>query len=397
MLVTLLLMLSAALIGAGAALLLRDWLQKRRMAFVASEPARQPRSVEEAEITIARTVPVRLDGAGAPLQPVDHPSAVLPPLRATEAEAGARTERIVPPPAEGLEARSVPAARPAVHDRRRTWSQLLPRVDAAVVRANTRLADRSLALTARRLQLAGQPAAEHGATYPVAIAGRREAWLRIELDLDGHLSARATALALNGAAEPQREYRIAPGDASDADIDALLDDCLLPLAPPAAPAQPQPQFRLPEAEITTQRRSDAQDEAVPGDGVEARIASERAWRASEGTLTAALRATNRALGQVDTRLVELAKPQWDPGQQRHRLSLALVVSGGDAARVHIDRLAHEFEIAVTGNAAGAREIGRRRRLPVDGMTVQALAELIAGCVWPTVTRVRDKRPSAGSA
>jgi hypothetical protein len=37
------------------------------------------------------------------------------------------------------------------------------------------------------------------------------------------------------------------------------------------------------------------------------------------------------------------------------------------------------------------DLGRRRRIPIDGMTTHALAEIIASCAWPAIARFKDAR------
>ena len=48
------------------------------------------------------------------------------------------------------------------------------------------------------------------------------------------------------------------------------------------------------------------------------------------------------------------------------------------------------------DAVGVRDaqmigLGRRRRIPIEGMTIHSLAELIAGCAWPAIARFKDVR------
>ena len=278
MLVTLLLMVSAALIGAGAALLLRDWLQKARAPFVGDAPLSRTIRLapEEAQITIARTnaapreethaVEVDVPRPVSPAKPVLRVAA--PPAQPEEIE---RTERMLvrhdeisqatapepdpgpksgpdtgsdpasdpgsdPGPVPEPEPRTVPVTTPLVSDRADLWQHLLLALDGAVARANTRLAGREISVGLRRVPMAesGAPA-EQGATFPILVAGRREAWLRLERDSEGHIVARVTALASRGLAEPQPEQRQLPEGASDPDLDAMLDACLLPLAPRALP------------------------------------------------------------------------------------------------------------------------------------------------------------------
>jgi hypothetical protein len=59
--------------------------------------------------------------------------------------------------------------------------------------------------------------------------------------------------------------------------------------------------------------------------------------------------------------------------------------------MQIERLPHEVEVAVGVRDAQLMGLGRRRRIPIEGMTVHSLAELIGGCAWPVIARVRDMR------
>lgn len=418
MLVGFLLLLSGLLIGAGFALVLRDWVQKKRLSFLPRQPAQGRAAVaEEAEITIARTNSLRTEVDAAAPTSISQSSASddvvttafreLPSFeaRCVEPIAPAFAPRPPTKPAdvapmqieemetEGPVHQETEAALPTQVIRVTSWSSVRSRVLRALERAQARSSSEGLEIIT-----AGQPLdaeAEEdapGATFPIRLAGREAGRLSVELDLDGDLSARLTMPGEHAPAESQLYRRLAPDRQADADIDQLVAECLAPVLARAAAATTRPRVRV-AANI---ERSPLL--APPAAEPEAEAVSERAWLETAPTLSAALRAMNGAFAQVATRLIEIGKPQWDEVHLRHRQTLALVVEGEDAARVHVERLAHEFEISVASidsdGGAGGREIGRRRRVPTDGITVQALAELIAACVWPTIARIRGRSTSA---
>jgi hypothetical protein len=123
-------------------------------------------------------------------------------------------------------------------------------------------------------------------------------------------------------------------------------------------------------------------------------ASALAWRSVDSVVSAALRATNGALAQAGARLTPLAPAAWEAELRRHRMTLAVEVDGDDVARMHIERHPHEMEVAVGVREPHLIDLGRRRRVPVEGMTTHTLAELIASCAWPAIERCRDIRRPA---
>jgi hypothetical protein len=192
-------------------------------------------------------------------------------------------------------------------------------------------------------------------------------WLRLELTADGRFLATLKAhkdeqAEINGSAETATAT-LNPAHAGD-----VLSRCLEPAARYAARAA--------------------------GVVVDERQASERAWKTVEPLVLAALKATNGALAQAGARLVPLGAPGWTDEVKRHRMALSLEVGGGPAGRMHIERVAHDMEVAVGVGDQRLIELGRRRRIPVDNMTIHALAELIASCAWPTIAHLRETRPQA---
>jgi hypothetical protein len=73
------------------------------------------------------------------------------------------------------------------------------------------------------------------------------------------------------------------------------------------------------------------------------------------------------------------------------MTLAVEVDAAEVARMQIERLPHEMEVAVGVRDAQMMGLGRRRRLPMEGITIHSLAELMAGCAWPVIARFRDLR------
>jgi hypothetical protein len=106
-------------------------------------------------------------------------------------------------------------------------------------------------------------------------------------------------------------------------------------------------------------------------------------------IAAALSATNGALAQAGTRLIELAPAARKQDLHPHLMALSVEVHGAAVALMHIERLPHELEVAVGLPEPQLAGLNRRRRIPVNGMTVHALAELIASCAWPAIARFKD--------
>jgi hypothetical protein len=118
-------------------------------------------------------------------------------------------------------------------------------------------------------------------------------------------------------------------------------------------------------------------------------ASEAAWKAINPVIAAALQAANGALAQAGARFIPLGAPTWLADLRRHRLGIAVEVSNMEVARMHIERIAEEIEVAVGVPDARLSDLARRQRIPVKGLTTHALAELIAACTWPAIAHFRE--------
>ena len=348
------LIVSGVLIGAGISIIWRDARAKRRRAFVTKRDARaKPDPGAEAEITISYDP-----------QPA---AAQEPPLAATGAP---------PPPAPdvGEASQPQPAARrpepsrPGVHlPLEQEWSNLQPALAAGVDKINAVLAPVRLSVAPT-----GEPSWSYknrgyGAYRRLLLDGESVAWLRLELSPDGRLHTSIKAhkddrAEINAAADAPAKGLNAAG-ASD-----LLAQCVRLAASYAARQQPG-------------RDNDEE-------------ASEQAWKAIDGVVSAALKATNGALAQTGARLIPLAPAAWEAELRRYRMTLSVEVHGDDVARMHIERHLHEMEVAVGVREPQLIDLGRRRRVPVEGMTIHALAELIASCAWPAIERFRETRRPA---
>jgi hypothetical protein len=253
------------------------------------------------------------------------------------------------------------------HPLEQEWSTLQPAIGAAIDKINAVLAPVRLTVGST-----GEPSWSYknrgyGAYRRLLLGGESVAWLRLELSPDGRLNASVRAHKEDGAeinaAADGPVKGLTAARASD-----LLSRCLKPAATYAARQQPGP---------------DGDEEA-----------SKLAWKSVDAVVAAALKATNGALAQAGARLTPLAPAAWEAELRRHRMTLSVEVNGDDVARMHIERHPHEMEVAVGVREPHLIELGRRRRVPVEGMTTHALAELIASCAWPAIERSRETRRQA---
>jgi hypothetical protein len=246
------------------------------------------------------------------------------------------------------------AGRPSLAEQ---WAALEPILDAGVASVNALLAPEQLVLGASSAPDWSYKQRGYGAYRRLLLGRDSIAWLRLELTAEQKLHASLKAhrddrAGINATAERTVEG-FNPHRATE-----LLLECL----------------RLLAGDARQREKLDA-------------IPSEQAWKES-GVLGSALKATNGALAQAGARIVPLAHQESEPAR---RISLRVEVDGNDVARMHIERLNHEMEVAVGMREARLTDLARRRRLPLEGMTIHALAELIAGCAWPAIAHYRDVR------
>jgi len=347
------LIVSGALIGAGISIIWRDARARRRRAFISKRDARaSPHPEGEAEITIsydpqpttAQALPLAATAVSAPAAEVDEAS--LPPATASRPE----------------------PSRPGVHlPLEQEWSNLQRALAAGVDKINAVLAPVRLSVAPT-----GEPSWSYknrgyGAYRRLLLDGESVAWIRLELSPDGRLHANVKAHK-DDRAQINATADVAAKGLNAASASDLLAKCLRQAASHAAHRQPG------------------------GDNDEA--ASEQAWKTIDGVVSAALKATNGALAQTGARLIPLAPAAWEAELRRYRMTLSVEVHGDDVARMHIERHLHEMEVAVGVREPQLIDLGRRRRVPVEGITIHALAELIASCAWPAIERFRETRRPA---
>jgi hypothetical protein len=390
------LIISGILIGAGISIVWRDIQRKRRGAFVSARDVRVT-SDPDIEITIdhggepepiPRVLPVpsrpppryseggrqsapaasgRGDGQSlaAALAAVPSPPPVTPGAWDGAEGSAAYASPAPPPPAVAARAVADPPRQGARLALEQQWSALQPAVAAGIERTNVQLGPVRLAIGP-----VGEPTwsyknRAYGAYRRVLIGGESVAWLRLELFTDGRLRA---------AVKAHRDDKAtlnATTDAAAADVDGdraaeLFSECLQPAATYAA-----------------RKLRDADE-----------VASEMAWESVDALVAAALKATNGALAQAGAKLASMGPAAWEGTLRRHRMALSVEVNGDDVARMHIERLPHEMEVAVGVRDPQLAALARRRRIPVDGMTIHALAEMIASCAWPAIARFREHRRQA---
>jgi hypothetical protein len=340
------LVLSGILIGAGFALMWRDIRRSRRRAFLSEHDTAR---VAEADVEITVARPERVSkGSLAAKSIASAIGASLFGRKLGDERAMVLDEA---------------TQRAVVAD----WVALQAALEAGVDNINALLQQAQISI--------GQPGESawsyknhgYGIYRRILIGEESVAWLRLELSPDGVLHARVKAhkddrAEINAAAQADAKGLNAKraGD--------LLADCLKPLAAYVARTEGPP------------TRTDA--------------ASAQAWQAIDGVVSAALTATNGALSQAGARLVPLDAPAWHAEANGHRLPLAIEVYGKDVARMHIDHRGAEVEVAVGVPDALFINLGRRRRIPVAGLATHPLAEVIADCAWPVISRSRDSRRSA---
>jgi hypothetical protein len=326
-----LLVLSGILIGAGLSLLLGDTL-RRRIAGVHERrtPSPAPPSAAPVAQVAEEAAPLLPEGAQAPAAPR--------PVVAVAEEPAVRQR--------------------ATREPDRLWGMLAPALDAAAAKVNALLAPQQLTLGPASAADWSYRRRGYGAYRRLLLDRDSIAWLRLEVTADGRLHANLKAhrddrAGLNGTAEARIE-----GLTAERAADLLLA-CLRPAA----------------GTVGAEDRRDA----VRAQG----------WQDAEVVLGSALKATNGALAQVSARIVPLTQAP-EPAHPR-RMALRVEVDGNDVARMHIERLNHEMEVAVGVPEASLADLARRRRLPLEGLTIHGLAELIAGCAWPAIAHFRDGR------
>jgi hypothetical protein len=336
------LLVSGILIGAGIAIIWRDVRFRRPSAFVTKRDVRAATAADpEVEITISYDrEPAK---APAPL-----PAAIETPAPNAPVPLRKPVDR--------------DAKRPSLHlPLEQEWSSLQPVLAAGVDKINAVLQPVRLSVSPT-----GEPSWSYknrgyGAYRRVLLEGSSLAWLRLELSPDGRLHASVKAHK-DDRAEINATADVPAKGLNAAHASDLLAQCLKQAAGHAA------------------RRQPGHDTEEEGDG--------QAWSSVDGVVAAALEATNGALAPAGARLIPLAPAAWEAELRGYRMTLSVEVNGDDVARMHIERHPLEMEVAVGVREPQLVDLARRHRLPIEGMTIHTLAELIANCAWPAIERFR---------
>ena len=288
---------------------------------------------------------------------VAHPEVEVVVARS---EPGQPLPRIAPVllPGAGAGQAPEPAAR---------WAAVRPVLDAAVERVNGVLAGAGVTIGAPGEPRWSLMKRGFGVHRRLLVGGDSVAWLRLELDADGQIQA-----SVKSHKDDLAPINASAGVAADgldiARATELLSECLKLTAAYAV------------------RGTGGTNPEQWSSGMD--------WKAIDPLVAAALRAANGAFGEAGARFLPLGPPAWAADVQRHRLTVKIEVLGTDAARLHIERVAEEIEVAVGLADARLAALGRRERLPVVGLTTHALAELIASCAWPAIAHFRERLPLA---
>jgi hypothetical protein len=348
MMTTLVLILSGILIGAGVGIIWRDARRNARGAFISNRDARKDKP-PEAEITISHRMPGKREPEAG--QTANEHSFAFNEL--LQASAAATDDIDEPAP-----------RRPALE---KSWAALQPAIEAGI---------KSVNLVLRGIGASVGEPGERGWSYKnkgfgsfrrISIGSESVAWLRLEVSADGLLHA---------TVKPHRDRWDHLGAACSKPVEGfdavrasdLLSECLQPAATFAAQA------------MQTSRAGTSNGQA--------------ARDTRDDIFAAALRAANGALAQARASIVPLGPGSWDDQAQCHRTPFSIQVNGNEVARMHIDRHAHQLEVAVGVRDSHLANLGRRRRLPITGLTIHTLADVIASCVWPAVARFREKHQPA---
>jgi hypothetical protein len=339
------LVLSGILIGAGFALVWRDIRRSRRQAFLSEHDTAR---VAEADVEITMARPAKATQAAKSIASAIGASLLF-------GRKGGASEAA---PVLDQKAQEAVVAE---------WSAAQQPLEAGVEKINALLQQAEISIAAPGESAWSYKNHGYGVYRRILIGEESVAWLRLELGPDGVLHARVKAhkddrSEINASSQAQANAL----DATRAGD--LLAECLKPLAAHVAKTQ--------------------------GPANPPNLASAKAWEEIDAVVAAALTATNGALSQAGARLVPLDAPAWHAEVNGHRLPLAIEVYGKDVARMHIDHRGSEVEVAVGVPDALFINLGRRRRIPVAGLATHPLAEVIADCAWPVISRSRDSRRSA---
>ena len=236
------------------------------------------------------------------------------------------------------------------------WVALQPEISSAVEQVNAVLTPAGVAI-----DMSGDPSwgpdQGYGSDRHILAGGQSLARLRLECMQDGRFKASVTAHDQSLATEIEADGATPVAEATIARVSELVSKCMKPVASYAMRAKA---------------------------GLD-----QQAAQALESLVMGALRAGSGALSLAGARLVVLAAPAWDAHLRLHRMPVSVQVYGADVARMHVDRREDEIEVAVGLPDRRLMSLGRRERVPLQGLTTHTLAEAIASCAWPAIEHRRQ--------
>ncbi|MFM2423380.1 MAG: hypothetical protein RL291_1910 [Pseudomonadota bacterium] len=217
----------------------------------------------------------------------------------------------------------------------------------------------------------GQPTwgarnAAYGTLQRVEMRGNVLAWLICEMDHRGALVVRVVPeknddVALSGSARRER------GPYQRADIANAAAEALKPVAAYAA--------------VVVPRRGQALSAA--------QSQHEQEWTGLDPVAREAVVAANTALSSVGALLDPMGAAAFDASAMRMRWPLSVEVGGAIVALMHIELGDDWLDVAVAPSDNQRPDLVRRARTVAQGVTSQALAEVMAQAAWPVIVEARS--------
>jgi hypothetical protein len=354
---------SGILIAIGGGLVWRDYARRRRLAAIAlvrpDLPSAEPTVVEGLADVIISPVNYGLDG------PATSTATPKRPVRAGEglADLDRAISRITDEVDDEIDGPEL-ARDPALP---RTWQAIEGNLMIAISRINASLKRIGLEIAAP-----GEPGWRfgnrgYGVYRRIYMSGESIAWMRFDVGHDRKAYCRVRAhkseLAMLNNTVDASTVRLTDTAATD-----FVSRAVKSVAEYAA-------------WIVPKQRAERQY-------------SDDSWGEVATLVTDALAATHGALAPVGAALIPAGPAAWDVEHGRHRLVAHVTANQRSVARMHVERIGDDIEIAVGVPDARLLDLGRRRRVPIAGLTTLSLAEIMASCAWPAIAEAQAQRVSA---
>jgi hypothetical protein len=353
---------SGILIAVGAGLIWRDASRRRRLA--AGRLVRQDQLVPSTTAADEPLADVKIEAAPA-AKPGVFAALAQRKVRPSEglAELDRTITKITDEIADDADEPDMPRD-PALP---KTWSNVQSNLALAVDRTNP-----SLDRVGVQIAAAGEPGWSfrnrgYGVYRRIYMSGESLAWLRIDVGHNSRVTCRVrthkTELAMLNHTAEAGVTRLSETAATD-----LVVEALKPLAEYAA-------WIVPRQRMEQQQGKDS-------------------WEEISSLVDDALLAARGALAPAGATLTAAGPGAWDAEIGRYRLVAHVATGLRGIARMHVERIGDEIEIAVGVPDARLLDLGRRRRLAIAGLTTLTLAEAMAICAWPSIAEAQAQRASA---